>query len=82
MIKHTYNYDLSSSVYINYEFEYVLTAANRWANKQIDDFTLIIDIGEFETFSIYKSFFKNNSNKKSICLKKTDTKHILERNKK
>ena len=59
MIKHTYNYDLSSSVYINYEFEYVLTAANRWANKQIDDFTLIIDIGEFETFSIYKSFFKN-----------------------
>lgn len=59
VIKHTYNYDLSGSVYNNYDFEYVLTAANRWANKQIDDFTLIIDIGEFETFSINKSFFKN-----------------------
>lgn len=59
IIKHTYNYDLSGSVDYNYDFEYVLTAANRWANKQIDDFTLIIDFGEFETFSINKSFFKS-----------------------
>lgn len=59
IVKHTYNYDLSGSIDLNYHFEYVLTAANRWANKQIDDFTLIIDIGEFETFSINKSFFKN-----------------------
>jgi len=61
IIKHTYNYDLSGSIDYNYDFEYVLTAANRWANKQIDDFTLIIDIGEFETFSINKSFFKNST---------------------
>jgi hypothetical protein len=59
IIKHTYNYDLSGSIDYKYDFEYVLTAANRWANKQIDDFTLIIDIGEFETFSINKSFFKD-----------------------
>jgi hypothetical protein len=59
IVKHTYNYDLSGSVDYNYDFEYVLTAANRWANKQIDDFTLIVDIGEFESFSINKSFFKN-----------------------
>ncbi|WP_315055109.1 YARHG domain-containing protein [Chryseobacterium indoltheticum] len=59
IIKHTYNYDLSGSIDYNYDFEYVLTAANRWANKQIDDFSLIIDIGEFETFSINKSFYKN-----------------------
>lgn len=59
IIKHTYNYKLSNSIDYNYYFEYVLTAANRWANKQIDDFTLILDIGEFETFSINKSFFKN-----------------------
>jgi hypothetical protein len=58
IIKHTYNYDLSGSIDYNYNFEYVLTAANRWANKQIDDFTLMIDVGEFETFSISKSFFK------------------------
>jgi len=62
IIKHTYIYDLSGGVCYNYEFEYVLTAANRWSNNQIDDFTLIIDCGEFESFNIKKSFFKENSN--------------------
>jgi hypothetical protein len=61
IIKHTYNYDLSGSIDFHYDFEYVLSAANRWANKQIDDFTLIIDIGEFETFSINKTFFTNSN---------------------
>ncbi len=61
IVKHTYNYDLSSSIEYNYDFEYVLTAANRWSNKQIDDFTLLIDIGEFETFSIDKSFFYSSN---------------------
>lgn len=59
IIKHTYNYDLSGSVDYHYDFEYVLTAANRWGNKQIDDFTLVLDMGEFETFNVNKSFFKN-----------------------
>lgn len=61
IIQHTYNYDISGSIDYNYDFEYVLTAANRWSNKQIDDFTLIIDNGEFETFSINKTFFKNSN---------------------
>jgi hypothetical protein len=61
IIKHTYSYDVSHSVDINYDFSYVLTAANRWANKQIDDFTLIIDVGDFESFYINKSFFKSAS---------------------
>lgn len=61
VIKHTYKYDLSNSVNYNYYIEYVLTTANRWANKQIDDFTLIIDVGEFETFSIDKTFFKTSN---------------------
>ncbi len=59
IVKHTYNCDLSGSLDYHYFFGYVLTAANRWANKQIDDFTLIIDFGEFETFSIDKTFFKS-----------------------
>ena len=58
VIKHTYSFDISSSVDSFYEFEYNLTAAKRWANKQIDDFTLIVDLGEFETFSIDKTFFQ------------------------
>lgn len=61
VVKHSYVYDLSNSVDFAYDFSYVLTAANRWANKQIDDFTLIIDMGEFETFNIGKTFFKNNA---------------------
>ncbi|HTM94123.1 MAG TPA: YARHG domain-containing protein, partial [Flavisolibacter sp.] len=61
IIKHTYNYDLSGSVSDRYSFEYVLTAANRWSNKQIDDFTLILDMGEFESFKINKDFFKDGN---------------------
>jgi hypothetical protein len=61
IVKHTYNYDLSSSVMSYYYFEYVLTAANRWGNKQIDDFTLVLDIGEFESFNINKDFFKERN---------------------
>jgi len=59
IIKHTYNFDVSGGVELNYDFKYILTAANRWANKQIDDFTLIIDTGEFERFDISKSFFNS-----------------------
>ena len=61
IIKHTYNYDLSSSVISYYDFKYVLTAANRWGNKQIDDFTLFLDMGEFESFNINKDFFKERN---------------------
>lgn len=60
-IKHTYTYDLSGSIEFAYEFEYVLTAANRWANKQIDDFTLIIDMGALESFTIENSFFTDSN---------------------
>ncbi|MBL0152397.1 MAG: YARHG domain-containing protein [Chitinophagaceae bacterium] len=61
IVKHTYNYDLSGSVDLQYDFEYILTAAKRWANKQIDDFTLVVDMGEFEQFRINKYFFTNSS---------------------
>lgn len=61
IIKHTYSYDLSGGICYNYMFEYVLSAANRWGNNQIDDFTLIVDNGEFETFNIEKTFFEDNS---------------------
>lgn len=59
IIKHTYRYKLSSGVAQFYEVPYVLTAAKRWANKQIDDFTMIIDMGEFESFIADKTFFKD-----------------------
>lgn len=61
IVKHTYRYKLSRGVCYYYDFNYVLTAANRWANKQIDDFTLILDMGDFQTASIRKTFFKNTN---------------------
>lgn len=60
IIKHTYRYELSGSVTDLYSFSYVLTSAKRWANKQIDDFTLILDMGEFENFFIKKTFFNSS----------------------
>jgi hypothetical protein len=61
IVKHTYRYKLSRGVCYYYDFNYVLTAANRWANKQIDDFTPILDMGGFQTASIRKTFFKNTN---------------------
>lgn len=72
IIKHTYKYDVSGSIDYNYDFEYALSPAKRWGNKQIDDFTLIIDNGEFETFSIDKTFFKNANEWKIEGVGKTE----------
>ena len=59
ILKHTYKYNISGGIAYNYFFDYILTAANRWANKRIDDFTLIIDMGAFQTASIERTFFKS-----------------------
>jgi hypothetical protein len=59
IIQHTYDFDLSSSVEEAFYFPYVLTAANRWANRQIDDFTLNINLGDRESFHIFPDFFKS-----------------------
>ena len=59
IIKHSYEYELSSSIAESYSFDYILTAANRWANKQIDDFTINIDMGAMQGFYIKKTFYHN-----------------------
>lgn len=41
-IHHTYRYRMSNGVGRSFEIPYWLTPAMRWANSQIDDFTLII----------------------------------------
>lgn len=60
-IVHTYTYRLSTSVDNHFSFEYILTAANSWSNKQIDDFTLILDLGEYQQFNLGKTFFNTAS---------------------
>lgn len=59
VIQHTYDFDLSSSVEEEFYFPYILTAANRWANHQIDDFTLYVNMGDRESFHIMPEFFQN-----------------------
>jgi hypothetical protein len=44
-----------------YNFDYILTAANRWGNSQIDDFTLNIDMGSNESFNIKNTFFSDKN---------------------
>ena len=58
IIQHTYDFDLSSSVEEGFYFPYILTAANRWANHQIDDFTLNINLGDHVSFHLFPEFFK------------------------
>ncbi len=59
IIQHTYHYSLSAHQGDEYWFPYTLTAANRWANNGIDDFTLHLRMGNFESFMVINSFFKN-----------------------
>lgn len=60
IIKHTYTCELSGSVEATYSFDYVLTAAMRWGNRQIDDFTLIIDMGDEQLLEMPMTFFDKN----------------------
>lgn len=41
-IHHTYNYNMSGDVMTSFRVPYKLSPAGRWANRQIDDFTLVI----------------------------------------
>ena len=59
IVRHTYRCKLSVTVEQTYYFKYILTAANRWANNGIDDFTLNIDMGDCESFLIPATFFKD-----------------------
>ncbi|HCN37306.1 MAG TPA: hypothetical protein DIS94_06285 [Bacteroidetes bacterium] len=60
-IIHTYIFNSSTSTDSHYSLEYVLTAANRWANRQIDDFTLNLKLNQFSDVIINSSFFDNAS---------------------
>ena len=55
-VRHTYSYKMSFSVGQAFEVSYWLTPAMRWANHQIDDFTLRIKID-----NCTKHFFIENS---------------------
>lgn len=70
IIKHTYTYEMSSNTSLKFSFDYILTAANRWANNGIDDFTLNIKTGKEPYIAILPTFF-NKTNGWSIIGKGT-----------
>ena len=58
-IHQTYKFDADeSSLFYSYEFSYILNTAKRWKTGKIKDFTLILDMGNNQEFSIEKTFFK------------------------
>ena len=60
-IIHSYNYDTSFGVGQAFIIDYKLTPATRWANKQIDDFTLVIRADNTaKHFRISKGAFNTN----------------------
>lgn len=61
IIKHTYKYELSNSAMYEYFVPYALTPACRWANMQIDDFTLIVNMGDRSSFMMPRTFFSSTS---------------------
>ena len=58
ILSHSYIFEMGYNVENDHILHYVLTTACRWANKQIDDFTLIIDMGDFQSYYIKKGFYK------------------------
>ena len=60
VIQHTYDFDISYERNgFTSEFYYILTAANRWANHQIDDFTLYVNMADHTSFHISPGFYKS-----------------------
>lgn len=70
IVHHTYSYDTSYGAACAFSINYKLTPATRWANKQIDDFTLIIEapntakhflVYSAKDYFIYNDIFADSS---------------------
>jgi len=59
-VRHTYEYKISGSAYYDSVIDYLLTPALRWANGEIEDFTLILEMGSEIEYQIKPSFFSES----------------------
>lgn len=57
IVHHTYSYKMSYNIGERFIIPYWLTPATRWANKQVDDFTLRIKSEEYTEFCIDDNLF-------------------------
>jgi hypothetical protein len=60
-IHHRYQFRGGSSEDMDYSFDYRLTTGTMWANGEIEDFTLEIDMGDRALFTLPWSFQENGS---------------------
>lgn len=60
-VRHTYKFRGGSSVEFMREFSYRLTTGTMWAKGVIGDFTLEVDMGPGDFFSLPNSFYKDGS---------------------
>lgn len=58
IVHHTYSYKMSYNVEEKFNIPYWLTPATRWANQQVDDFTLRIKSEGITEFCIADSLFR------------------------
>ena len=59
VVEHSYIYSGSGGI-DGRDYDYVITTISKWKNKRVDDFELIIDMGENSFFMIPYTFWKNN----------------------
>ncbi len=62
IIKHSYSYLCGSGVYIDKSFYYRLTTGTLWANHEIEDFELNINMGKDVNFFLPYSFNRTKTN--------------------
>jgi len=60
-IQHRYRYRGGNSVEMLAEFSYRITTGKMWANNEIGDFTLEIDMGDGSYYSIPNTFFDEDA---------------------
>jgi hypothetical protein len=60
-IQHSYRLVPSSDVFRKSTFEYVLTSIHSWGDGKVDDFTLVIDHGNFSSFGVASTFFSSTT---------------------
>lgn len=58
-IRHTYTYRGGGSVETAHDFSYRLTTGTTWANEEIGDFTLEVDLGRGSFFAVPASFHED-----------------------
>lgn len=61
IVKHTYSYQASTANLIGYAFDYRLTTGTFWANHEIEDFELNINMGNDIYFYLPYSFGKKRA---------------------